>query len=193
MRDNILDYSKRLSDAIERVDESSLIAATSLILNTIINDGTIYVCGNGGSLSLSEHLMCDVAKGLHYDASFNPKVNAITSSSIVTAIANDIGYEDIFSFQLKMSAKSKDILIVISASGNSPNVVKALRTAHDIGMTSIGMCGFDKGKVGELADIVLYTGENNYGIIEDSHSALMHIIAQSLRKDFHNKKKELKL
>jgi len=189
----IQEYSTKLYDAINRVDESSLTAATSLILNTILNNNTVYVCGNGGSLSLSEHLMCDVAKGLHYDASFNPKVVSLTSAPILTAIANDIGYEEIFSFQLKMSAKPNDILIVISASGNSPNVVNALRAAHDIGMTSIGMCGFNKGKVGELADIVLYTGDNNYGVIEDSHSALMHIIAQSLRKDFHNKKKDLKL
>ena len=92
-----------------------------------------------------------------------------------------------------MAAKPKDVLIVISASGNSPNIVKALEEAKKLQMNTIGFCGFDGGKVCRMSDAVLYTGDNNYGIIEDSHSALMHILAQSIREEFHNGDRELRL
>jgi D-sedoheptulose 7-phosphate isomerase len=187
------DYANRLSSAIQSVNREALKNAHDIILNAVRGRKNIFVCGNGGSLSMSEHLMCDMGKGLYYDAGFKPRIFSLTSGPIITATANDIGYDDIFSLQLDMMAGVGDVLIVVSASGNSPNVVKAVEKARDMNMVIIAFTGFDGGKISRLADVVLYTNENNYGIVEDSHQAIMHVIAQQIRETFHNGVNELKL
>jgi phosphoheptose isomerase len=187
------DYANRLSSAIQSVDRKELKNAHDIILNAVRGRKNIFVCGNGGSLSMSEHLMCDIGKGLYYDAGFKPRIFSLTSSPIITATANDIGYDDIFSLQLDMMADVGDVLVVVSASGNSPNVVKAVEKARDMNMVIIAFTGFDGGKISRLANVVLYTNENNYGIVEDSHQAIMHVIAQQIRETFHNGVNELKL
>lgn len=187
------DYANRLSASIQSVDKEELKSAHDIILNAVRGKKSIFVCGNGGSLSMSEHLMCDMGKGLYYDAGLKPRIFSLTSGPIITATANDIGYEEIFSLQLDMMADVGDVLIVVSASGNSPNIVKAVKKAIDMNMIIIAFTGFDGGKISLLADVVLHTNENNYGIIEDSHQAIMHVIAQQIRETYHNEVNELKL
>ena len=187
------DYANRLSSAIQSVNRKELKNAHDIILNAVRGRKNIFVCGNGGSLSMSEHLMCDMGKGLYYDAGFKPRIFSLTSGPIITATANDIRYDDIFSLQLDMMADVGDVLVVVSASGNSPNVVKAVEKAMDMNMVVIAFTGFDGGKISSLANVVLYTNENNYGIVEDSHQAIMHVIAQQIRETFHNGVNELKL
>jgi len=187
------DYANRLSASIQSVDKEELKSAHDIILNAVRGKKSIFVCGNGGSLSMSEHLMCDMGKGLYYDAGLKPRIFSLTSGPIITATANDIGYEEIFSLQLDMMADVGDVLIVVSASGNSPNIVKAVKKAIDMNMIIIAFTGFNGGKISLLADVVLHTNENNYGIIEDSHQAIMHVIAQQIRETYHNEVNELKL
>ena len=187
------DYANRLSASIQSIDKEELKAAHDIILDAVRGRKSIFVCGNGGSLSMSEHLMCDMGKGLYYDAGFKPRIFSLTSGPIITATANDIGYEDIFSLQLDMMADVGDVLIVVSASGNSPNIVKAVKKAIDKNMIIIAFTGFDGGKISLLADVVLHTEETNYGIVEDSHQAIMHVIAQQIRENYHNKENVLKL
>jgi phosphoheptose isomerase len=187
------DYANRLSASIQSVDKEELKSAHDIILNAVKGKKNIFVCGNGGSLSMSEHLMCDMGKGLYYDAGLKPRIFSLTSGPIITATANDIGYEEIFSLQLDMMADVGDVLIVVSASGNSPNIVKAVKKAIDMNMIIIAFTGFDGGKISLLADVVLHTNENNYGIVEDSHQAIMHVIAQQIRETYHNEVNELKL
>jgi phosphoheptose isomerase len=131
---------------------------------------------------MSDHFHCDHAKGTHYDAHLRPKIEPLTSGSILTAIANDIGYEDVFSFQLSMKGSAGDILVAISASGNSPNIVNAIKKAKELNMDTIAFVGFDGGEAAKLSDIVLHVQEDNYGIIEDCHQCLMHILAQHIRE-----------
>ncbi|OGN67997.1 MAG: hypothetical protein A3K57_03220 [Caulobacterales bacterium RIFOXYA1_FULL_67_7] len=101
---------------------------------------------------------------------------------LVTAIVNDIGVEQMFSFQLESLASSGDVLVAISSSGASPNIISALKTAREMGMKTIAMTGFSGGAASELADVSLYVKAENYGIVEDTHQSLMHILAQYMRQ-----------
>jgi D-sedoheptulose 7-phosphate isomerase len=102
---------------------------------------------------------------------------------LISAVANDIGYEDTIVFQLCRLAKQGDIVILISSSGNSPNILKAAKWAVDYGVLVIGMTGFSGGKLKELSDISLHVPIKNYGVVEDCHQSLMHIIAQFIHDE----------
>jgi len=181
-------YAAKLADALGSVDPVALIEAEAKILNAIQNRKTIYVCGNGGSAAISDHFLCDHSKCIHTDTNMRPKIVSLPSSvSTITAIANDIAYDSIFSYQLKMFADPEDLLIIISSSGNSANVVKALEQANLMGIETIAFVGFDGGKAADIAQTTLHVIENNYGIVEDAHQSLMHILAQSIRLTYLNK------
>lgn len=186
------DYANRVSAGLRSVDENQLEKVFQTLEKSYRERVSVFVCGNGGSLTMSDHFHCDHAKGTHYDAELLPKIEPLTSGSILTAIANDIGYEEVFSFQLGMKASAGDILVAISASGNSPNIINALLKAKEMKMTTIAFVGFDGGKAAELSDMVLHVQENNYGIVEDCHQCLMHILAQHIRTAY-NKNQRIKL
>lgn len=140
----------------------------------------IFVAGNGGSASIANHLACDFGKGAH-----RHHVHSLASNmAIVTALANDISYDSIFEEQLKMAdLNNRDLLILISSSGNSPNILKAANYAKLIGSEIIGLCGFHGGELKKLATIPLHIDVNNYGIVEDCHQAIMHVLTQWYMKD----------
>lgn len=189
----IEDYTSRLKGSLLSVDDKLVNKAVEMFETAFLQNSTIYVCGNGGSAAISDHFMCDHSKGISTDTTFSPKIVSLSSNmSLVTAIGNDIGYEDIFAYQLEMFGQPGDILVAVSSSGNSPNIIKALSTARKNGLRTIAMVGFDGGKAKDIADIVLHTPIHNYGIVEDSHQALMHILAQFIRIK-HSTKVELKL
>jgi len=191
--DYLIQYSNDLSNGIQSVDPLELDKAVTAIINTHLQNGTLFVCGNGGSAAISDHFLCDHSKCVYSDTGFFPKIMSLPSNmSLITAIGNDISYEDIFSYQLDMFARRGDLLVTISSSGNSPNIIKALNRAKEEGITTIAFVGFDGGKAKDIADIVLHIPVNNYGIIEDAHQALMHIIAQHIRLT-HKNKIEIKL
>jgi D-sedoheptulose 7-phosphate isomerase len=100
---------------------------------------------------------------------------------LITAIANDIDYAEIFAFQLRNAARPGDVLITISSSGDSENIVRALTWARDNGLTTIAMSGFAGGRSAKTAEISLHVPADNYGVVEDAHQALMHILAQYVR------------
>ena len=185
-------YANRLNAGLESVNKEQLQKVLELLEHAYKKRIPVFVCGNGGSLTMSDHFHCDHAKGTHYDALLRPKIEPLTSGSILTAIANDIGYEDVFSFQLSMKGSAGDILVAISASGNSPNIINAIKKAKELNMETIAFVGFDGGKAAYLADYVLHVDENNYGIIEDCHQALMHILAQHIRES-NNRNDGIKL
>lgn len=142
----------------------------------------IFSCGNGGSAAISNHLVCDCMKGIRSNGWLKPKVNSLSSAiELITAIVNDIGSEEMFSFQLTSMASEGDVLIAISSSGTSPNIVKAMRTAREMKVATIAMTGFSGGDTARLADVSLHVDTQNYGLIEDVHQSLMHILAQHLR------------
>jgi len=192
LQPRLIDYADRVCAGLKSVDEKQLQNVVEALDIAYRKRIPVFVCGNGGSLTMSDHFHCDHAKGTHYDALLRPRIEPLTSGSILTAIANDIGYEDVFSFQLSMKGSAGDILVAISASGNSTNIIKAIQKAKELNMYVIAFVGFEGGEAAKLADYVLHIKDNNYGIVEDCHQSLMHILAQEIRM-MHNKNNGIKL
>ncbi len=175
-------YASRLRQALQSVDPHQLDAACKVLRIAAEQRKYVFVCGNGGSAAISDHLCCDHLKGVATNTHLRPRLIALTgSTATITAIANDMSYDEIFSYQLKSLGSADDVLIVISSSGNSPNVVQAICVAKDLGLKTIGMTGFSGGKVRALVDCSLHVDIGNYGIVEDTHQAVMHVLAQYLR------------
>ena len=180
-QDFLASYLQNLNKSIESLDIPQTLLAIDELIKNISSGGTIFTCGNGGSSSIAEHFVCDLVKGASSDTTIEPKVIPLLSTPLLTAIANDIGYEEVFSFPLSKYAMKGDILLSVSSSGNSPNIIKAIETAKSLSITSISFVGFDGGKAKEISDFCIHTPSDNYGICEDAHHALMHIISQFIR------------
>lgn len=177
------DYAGKLSDALAAVDREALQRAVLLLTETHGRSGIVWCCGNGGSAAIANHLVCDHSKGVHADTGLRPRVQSLSANvEIITAIANDIGYEDSFVHQLRLGARASDLLITISASGDSENVVRAAQWARKNKVAVIAMTGFGGGRTAALADVHLHVRGDNYGVIEDAHQAIMHVLAQYLRQ-----------
>lgn len=177
------DYFARTARAARSVDRTRLAKAARLLADAYARGASVYSCGNGGSASISNHLVCDHMKGVQTDTTLVPHVVSLSSNiEIVTAIANDIAYAEVFVFQLRSLARPGDVLITISSSGDSENVVRAARWARDNDVAVIAMTGFAGGRTAELATVHLHVDGDNYGVVEDTHQGLMHILAQYLRQ-----------
>lgn len=176
------EYFLRVAAAAATIDSRAVSAAGMLIRDTVFAGKRIYSCGNGGSAAIANHLVCDCLKGIRNGTSMRPKVHSFsTTVELISAIANDLGYDEIFSYQLESMAEPGDLLIAISSSGNSPNIVKSLERAREMDIRSISMTGFSGGPARTLADVNLHVDSSNYGIVEDLHQSLMHILAQYTR------------
>lgn len=177
------DYFDRCAVAARSVPGDALARAAAVLTAAYSSDRTIYACGNGGSAAISNHLLCDHAKCIRTDTDLMPRVVSLAANlELITAIANDISYDDVFVHQLQNLGRPGDVLITISASGDSENVVRAAQWARDHGLQTIAMTGFSGGRTGRLADIHLHVEGDNYGVIEDVHQSLMHILAQFIRQ-----------
>jgi D-sedoheptulose 7-phosphate isomerase len=176
---HVRDYANTLSEALLSIDWRQLYLAVATIETARGRGARLWVAGNGGSAAISDHLSCDWVKGTFTDAQPPIRVHSLVShTALLTACANDFGYEASFSRQLEMQAEPGDILICLSSSGNSPNIVAALRQAHEMGVKTIAFTGFSGGAAATLADISLHIPAHNYGVVEDCHQILMHNIAQ---------------
>jgi phosphoheptose isomerase len=159
------------SESIEKICNEVLFASGK--------GNKIFVVGNGGSAAIAEHLCCDWSKGTSCKGYPAISSHSLTSNvALYSAIANDYGFEHVFDTQLDFFARQGDVLIAISSSGNSPNVLNAVVRARELGVFVAGFSGFSGGKLAELADASVHVATNNYGIVEDAHQAVMHIIAQ---------------
>lgn len=175
-------YVDEVRRAASAVDRDALDRALAIIEEVLVGRRTLYVCGNGGSAAVSNHLTCDVLKGSQTDTDLLPRVVSLsTQMELVTAIANDLEYAEIFRYQLRTLAGPGDALITISASGNSENVVRALAWARENALRTIAMTGFSGGRSAELAEVDLHVPADNYGVVEDVHQSIMHVLAQFLR------------
>ena len=168
--------------AAASVDAEKLEAAFVCLDAAYERGGMVYVCGNGGSASISNHLVCDHSKGGQTDTDLRPKVVSLsTNIEMITAIANDISFDDIFVYQLRTLAEDGDMLITISSSGDSENIVRAAGWAKEKRLDVIAFTGFDGGRSAKLATVNLHVESDNYGVVEDTHQSLMHILAQYIR------------
>jgi len=177
-------YFEHIMSASRSVDARLLAKAAALLGQAYERRASVYSCGNGGSAAISNHLHCDHMKGCQTDTSLKPRIISLSSTiETITAIANDISYDEVFSYQLRTMAEAGDVLITISSSGDSENVVRACKWARENGLDVIALTGFDGGRTGELANVNLHVSGDNYGVIEDVHQSLMHILAQYIRME----------
>jgi histidinol-phosphate phosphatase family protein len=177
------EYSDELRAALRTVDPSRLHAAATLLNKAHDRDATVFSCGNGGSASIANHLQCDHVKCVGQGTDLRPRVFSLsTNVELFSAIANDNGYEHVFEHQLASIARPGDLLIAVSSSGRSPNIVRALEWASAHGMETIALTGFTGGRSRELADVSIHVESCNYGIVEDAHQACMHLLAQYVRQ-----------
>jgi D-sedoheptulose 7-phosphate isomerase len=175
-------YFETLSAAAKGIDMAPLTRAADLLAELFARSGTLYVCGNGGSAAISNHLLCDFAKGIRTDTSLRPRVVSLSAHvEIITAIGNDIDFAEIFSYQLRTAARPGDALMTLSASGNSENIVRAAQWAKANGIPVLALTGFAGGRSAQVADINIHVPAENYGVVEDLHQSVMHILAQFIR------------
>ena len=180
-------YRQELNDALDSISDADHKAMIEHLTRAAYTNTPVYVFGNGGSASTADHFACDHSKGVATDTNLSPNVISLSSNmALFSAIANDIGYQYVFSHQLRHFSNEKGIAIGISASGNSHNVCNGLIEAIDMGFMTIGLVGFDGGKMkGEdLCNVLVHVKSNNYGIVEDCHSIIMHTTSQEIRTQY---------
>jgi D-sedoheptulose 7-phosphate isomerase len=171
-------YKSSLFRAIDSVDLARVEQAIQILSEARAAGRHIFTCGNGGSASTASHFGCDMVKGASFQRAERFRIMALTDSlPTLTAYSNDVDYGCVFVEQLKNFAQPGDVLIAISGSGNSPNVVRAVEYANSIGCHTIAMTGRDGGKLGPLAEVNIQAVEPHMGRIEDVHMIVAHMIA----------------
>jgi len=170
-------YKSELLHAVDSIDLDSVEAAIEVLRRAHDEGRRIFTCGNGGSASTASHFVCDIIKGASFGRDKRFKIMALTDSlSTLTAYSNDVCYECVFVEQLKNHAEPGDVLIAISGSGNSPNVLRAMEYANSIGVHTIALSGRDGGKMGPLAKTEVRVRHPHMGRIEDGHMIVLHMI-----------------
>lgn len=177
------DYFARLTAAAGSVDRARLAAAATTLDDAYQRGATLYVCGNGGSAAIAATFVCDHSKLVQTDTTLMPKVVSLSDNvPMMTAIANDLSFDDVFLYQLRTQADLGDVLMIISASGDSENVVRAAQWARENTLDVVAFTGFSGGRMADLASVHVHVEADNYGVIEDTHQSLMHILAQYIRQ-----------
>ena len=177
-------YSAHLQSLLQKLDVAAVGQFVDTLLNARRRGARIFFCGNGGSASTASHFANDIAIGTR--SAHKPfKVIALTdNTAVITAIANDFGYDHLFTKQLESLMEPGDVVVAISASGNSPNVVNALNFAKSRGNKTVALTGFDGGKIRQMADLVIHTdtAHGEYGPVEDMHMFLNHLVGTYLMR-----------
>ena len=185
LKNYVVEYKEKLNRLIDSIDLDILHEIIETMVEAFKNNKTLYICGNGGSAATASHMQVDIGFFVRYFVEKRPKVRSLTDNTpFITAIGNDNGYDEVFVEQMKDNFVEGDVLLAISASGNSMNVVKAAEYANENGGTSIGFVGFQGGKLKDAAKLCLYTPnpKGEYGPIEDIHMILGHLIVTYFAK-----------
>lgn len=172
-------YLTDLVKILQNVDTSVIYQIIDALEQCHNDGGVVYIMGNGGSAATASHMANDLSVGLKLRDIRNFNVQSLSDNTpVCSAIANDIGYDNVFYAQLKYKLKPQDVVVAISCSGNSGNIVKASEYVKEIGASLIGMTGFDGGKLKTLSDINFHinTAKGEYGLVEDTHMILDHVI-----------------
>ena len=176
-------YMEYLSYLFKNIDGSQLNKLVNEIKNARENNNTIFVIGNGGSASTSNHFCCDFIKQISENTKINPKVFSLSNNlETITAIANDISFNKIFSFQAKNLIGKNDLIVIFSVSGNSKNLVEVIKYAKIKKIKTISFTGQKNSYVAKNSNLNLNFESKNYGIVEDIHLSIMHLMSQILSK-----------
>jgi D-sedoheptulose 7-phosphate isomerase len=181
--DHIVKYIAELHQTLDRLPLEIIDSVIQTLLEARLSGRQVFIMGNGGSASTASHFVADLSKNTRVKGWPHYRVIGLTDNvAILTAYANDEGYENVFAQQLASFVRPLDVVIAISASGNSPNVVKAIELARRVRARTIGFTGFTGGRVGELVDIHVRVPSNVIEHVEDIHLMLEHLICKNLRE-----------
>jgi D-sedoheptulose 7-phosphate isomerase len=170
-------YKADVLRAIETIELEKVGQAIDILTQAREEDRRIFVCGNGGSASTASHFVCDMVKGASFHRDKRFRIMALTDSlPTITAYANDVSYDCVFVEQLRNFAQPGDLVMCISGSGNSPNVIRAMEYANSIGCKTLALTGRDGGKLGPLAQLNIQVEAPHMGRIEDAHMIVCHMI-----------------
>jgi len=179
-----MDYTKQIAEYIEMEKEAltnlpkkDISRVMNVLENARLKQKRVFICGNGGSASTASHYECDFNKGVSYDQTVKYDFECLSDNvPMMTAIANDIGYDDVFVVPLRNKLKAGDVVIGISGSGNSENVVRAITYANEKGAETVAICGYNGGQLKELAKYNIHVNIDNMQIVEDMHLMLDHLM-----------------
>ncbi len=176
-KDQIKQYIEMEKQVLDSLDSEEINEVMNVLENARLKGKRIFICGNGGSASTASHLECDFNKGISYDQDVKYDIECLSDNvPMMMAIANDIGYDDIFVVPLRNKLKLGDIVIGISGSGNSENVVRAFEYANKLGADTIALTGYSGGKLKEIAKYNIHVNIDNMQVVEDVHLVLNHMM-----------------
>jgi len=174
------EFLGRIHGALDELDVAKIESAARLIRDAWRDDRRVFVLGNGGSAATASHFVCD----LHGATRGERRMGAFCltdDAPLLSAVANDLGYEHVFSEQIAANVRKGDVVVVLSASGDSENVVRAVGAARTAGARTIGVLGFGGGRSLGLVDLAIVSSSKHYGIVESVHSAVTHLLASLVR------------
>jgi D-sedoheptulose 7-phosphate isomerase len=176
-------YFSKVSEALSNVNTDAIEKLVDMLLKAREEGNSIFIFGNGGSGATASHVTGDFLKGISYGLDRRFRVQCLNDNiSGMMAISNDLNYEEIFVEQLKVFLKKKDVVIGISGSGNSTNVLKAMVYARDFGASTVAFCGYKGGKLLGIADLVVHAPIHDMEVTEDVHIIIFHAIKQAMMK-----------
>lgn len=176
-------YFNEMKAVLDRIDREPIREAINVLHQARLDGRQIFIMGNGGSASTATHMVCDLAKNTRHPDWPHYKVIGLSDNmAIFSAYGNDDGYDNVFRLQLANLMNPDDVVVAISTSGNSPNVLRAVELANERGATVIGMTGFGAGKLGPMVDIHLHVPSDCIEQVEDIHLMLEHLITKALRE-----------
>jgi D-sedoheptulose 7-phosphate isomerase len=183
MQTHILSYLEELKTLLGQLPISSIEEVISSLLYARFNRKQVIIMGNGGSAATASHFACDLGKGTLMPGLPRFRVIALTDNvPLFSALANDFGYDHVFSEQLRSLVQPGDLAVGISGSGNSPNVLNAIEAAHELGAITIGFVGFDGGKLKDMVDLCIHVPSDCMEQVEDVHLILEHLLSTALRQ-----------
>jgi D-sedoheptulose 7-phosphate isomerase len=175
-------YLQQVSEVLKRLPFAQIDQVVDRLWKAYRDDQAVYLFGNGGSAALASHCACDLGKGTIMNGNRRFRVLALTDNvPLLTAWANDACYADVFAEQLRSFLRKDDVVFALSASGNSPNVLNALSLAQEVGASTMGLTGFQGGKMKALCELSVVIPSENMQVIEDIHLSVTHSIFTSLR------------
>lgn len=184
MKFTIKNYIEQHNLVIEKLDYQEIENAILLIKETIQREGRVAICGNGGSAMAASHYITDWNKMVYTHTKIRFKGICLSDNvGLITAYSNDMSYDDVFSEQVKNLLDKDDLLITLSGSGNSENVVKATNVAKGMGIQTLTICGFDGGKLKQISDNFVWIRSNDMQICEDAQTVFGHLVMKSLCKE----------
>ena len=177
-------HTESLKTLISDLDLDAVAGVGELLVRTCLEGNAVYCAGNGGSAATASHITADLSWGRRKEGQARPRaVSLVANAPLMTALANDAGYSEVFVEQLKSAFRPGDVLIAISASGNSENVLRAVQYVNDNGGTTVGLVGFDGGRLKADCNLCVHvpTPLGAYELVEDVHHAICHMLAKYVK------------